>query len=226
MLKSENQSPKIHIPNGFIVLISGGPGVGKTTVSYALQQKFKEFKIILETDIIREAIRGYNHYLNDQFVEDSMSKKEIFDIKETTKPLTYEELCEQSSHMKKSLEFIISRQKRRKISTIINGVHVIPEILSDICDDDSVLFINLHNHDVDTILNRLKERDPNSFKLNHMENILDKNKQLYESILKLSNQSKYTFQNIDITNISIEEIISKISLCIQNKLEKGNKNLA
>ena len=45
-----------------ILLISGVPGAGKTTISYELLKKMDYFRIVQETDILREIIRGYNDF--------------------------------------------------------------------------------------------------------------------------------------------------------------------
>ena len=55
------------IPSGLIIFISGVPGVGKTTISYQILKRFNEFRIIEETDLIRETFRGYNDFLQAEF---------------------------------------------------------------------------------------------------------------------------------------------------------------
>lgn len=52
-----------HLPDDLIVLISGVPGAGKTTISYELLKIHTEIRLIEETDIIRDILRGYNIYL-------------------------------------------------------------------------------------------------------------------------------------------------------------------
>ena len=55
-----------------IFLISGVPGVGKTTLSYELLKRFSTFRIIQETDLIREILRGYNEYLQERYCDCNM----------------------------------------------------------------------------------------------------------------------------------------------------------
>ena len=52
-----------------ILFISGVPGLGKTTLSYELLKRYDKFRIIQETDIIREILRGYNEYIEYQMSE-------------------------------------------------------------------------------------------------------------------------------------------------------------
>ena len=47
-----------------IVFISGVPATGKTTISYELLKRYNIFRIIQETDLIREILRGYNEYID------------------------------------------------------------------------------------------------------------------------------------------------------------------
>ena len=58
MSKMNNKIEEVRIPDGFVVFISGVPGVGKTTISYELLKKRAEFRIVQETDLIREVLRG------------------------------------------------------------------------------------------------------------------------------------------------------------------------
>jgi 2-phosphoglycerate kinase len=114
------------LPKGFIVFISGVPGVGKTTISYELLKMFDEFRIVEETDLIREVLRGYNDYIKDTFKDKSLLLFEELEISHHTKFLRYQEAKKQCNYMRKSFEKIISRQKRKGITTIINGVHIVP----------------------------------------------------------------------------------------------------
>lgn len=54
---------KYTLPQNLVLLISGVPGVGKTTLSNELLKIHKEIRLVEETDIIREILRGYNDYL-------------------------------------------------------------------------------------------------------------------------------------------------------------------
>ena len=66
------------IPDGLIVFISGVPGVGKTTISYELLKNIGKFRIIEETDLVREILRGYNNYLKLKFGSQDSCVKSIY----------------------------------------------------------------------------------------------------------------------------------------------------
>lgn len=108
-------NPIYTIPEGLIVLISGVPGVGKTTISYELLKKFSEFRIIEETDIIREVLRGYNEFLRIKFGDQIGFLLNKVLISDHTKLLTFDEAKLQCEYMKKSIEKIICRQQRKKL---------------------------------------------------------------------------------------------------------------
>ena len=99
-----------------ILLISGVPGAGKTTISYELLKKMDYFRIVQETDILREIIRGYNDYLSQSMpniygnFEEPASHSEL---------LSYDRAKKQCIIMKNSIDEIINRQNRKCIKTII-----------------------------------------------------------------------------------------------------------
>lgn len=145
------------IPDNLIVFISGVPGVGKTTVSYELLRNCNKFRLIQETDLIREILRGYIEYLNGFLCCNSC--RSIVSVPETipnhTKIFTYDEMKIQSDIMKCSIERIVLRQQRKHIPTIINGVHIVPEVLSEIANGSNVVFVNLYINNKEVLRKRL-----------------------------------------------------------------------
>ena len=201
---------KKFIPKGYIVLISGVPGSGKTTISYQLLKKIDEFRIIEETDLLREILLGYNEYLIKEYKNDSTFIKNI-NITDHNKLLSLNEASQQCLYMKSSIEKIIERQKRKGIPSIINGVHIIPSVLNGICNNEGIIFINLYVNNPSSIYNRILERNPTSYMLEHISYIYNSGKDLYEDTKKLANNSNpYLFNNIDVTTLSIDETIDKV----------------
>lgn len=205
----------IFIPSGFIVFISGVPGVGKTTISYELLKKFDMFRIIEETDLIRETLRGYNEFLKSKFGDIGKSIFNKIQITDHTKLLTFEEAKEQCTFMKSSFEQIVARQQRKGISTILNGVHIIPEILNGIAQNQNIIYINLYVTNKDTIYNRIVNRNPNSYMLNDISLIFKTNIDLFESTEKLVKNGNKLFNNIDVTFLKIDDTINAILECIK-----------
>ena len=114
-----------NIPENVILLISGVPGIGKTTLSHMILNTFPEFLMIEETDIIREILLGYDEYLK------SMKIDSINRLYDHNVIMDYAMALEQCQIMKASIRNIIDRQQRKGIPTIINGVHILPELLYD-----------------------------------------------------------------------------------------------
>ena len=86
---------KFILPKNLVVLISGVPGVGKTTISYQLLKIYSQFRLIEETDVMREILRGYNNYL------ESVYKLSIDNIYSHDIFLSYEMAKQQCNIMKK-----------------------------------------------------------------------------------------------------------------------------
>ena len=169
------------IPKELILLISGVPGVGKTTISYNLLKQFPEFRIIEETDILRDALRGYNAMLLKKYgtaLEEILKDTEIYS---NQKLLSFSEAKQQCLLMKTSIEYIIARQQRKGICTIINGVHIIPEVLVELLNNPHIRFVNLYVSSEEKLEERLKKRDPNSYMLEHTPFIYNTNIDLLNS---------------------------------------------
>lgn len=212
---------KLIIPSGLIVFISGVPGVGKTTISYELLKKFNEFRIIEETDLIREVLRGYNDYLKIEFGSQVDFVFEKIKITDHKKLLTYNEAKIQCETMKKSFEQIISRQQRKGIASIINGVHIIPEVLAENTGNDNIIYINLYVTNKHEIYQRISVRDSSSYMLDYIPFIFQTNQDLYLSTKKISLKYSNVF-NIDVTNLNVNSTINKIIICINKYLNRNS----
>lgn len=201
---------KSNIPGGLIVFISGVPGVGKTTISYELLRRYNEFRIIQETDLIREILRGYNEHLEDTIGDKSIInilRKKVY-IPDHMKILNYEELKIQCSTMKRPIEKIIMRQQRKGISSIINGVHIIPEILSGIAQNKNVAYINLYISTKEALQIRLSSRDVQKY-MPYLDVSFEANCALYESVQDLAQKFPHIFQNIDVTNLTVDQVVNR-----------------
>ena len=208
------------IPAGFIVFISGVSGAGKSTLANELLRAFDAFRIIEETDLIRETLRGYSEYLKEAFGDDNQFLLEPNLITGHEKLLSFTDTKQQCTFMKKSIEKIVERQQRRGIPSIINGAHIVPEILDGILKNRNVVYLNLHMNNQDEIYSRLFKRDPHSFVLNHISLLYETNIALYLSTSALSNKSEHVFNNIDVTNLNIKEVLAIAIECIAKAVEK------
>jgi 2-phosphoglycerate kinase len=209
----------IGIPKGFILFISGVPGVGKTTISYELLKRFHDFRIIEETDILRDALRGYNEMLIDRYGQKIRSILNDTEIYDHTRLLSFAEAKQQCIIIKNSIENIVARQQRKGIPSIINGVHIIPEILKDLAYNPYIHFINLYVSNEAILSQRLTNRDPESYMLEHIPFIYRSNNDLYTSTKNLAASPKKSFYNIDVAFLNIDDTLAKITESIQAKLQ-------
>ena len=219
MSKMNSKIEEVKIPDGFVVFISGVPGVGKTTISYELLKKRMEFRIVQETDLVREVLRGYNDYLAQNFEDKLNSVFDKIEITDYTKLFNYEEAMQQCVIMRKSFENIVFRQQRKGISSIINGVHIIPEVMNGIAGNNNIIYVNLYINSEEEIYNRLLSRNPTSYMLNHVPLIFQTNVDLDMSVRKLSQRVAHVFHTIDVTSLSPEETIAEIMNCIDLRVK-------
>ncbi len=149
----------LQVPKDTIVFISGVPGSGKTTVAYELFKNYCDFRIVEETDIIREILRGYRKHLALMGISipDEITPHNVF--------LDYATASRQCEVMMNSIIAIVHRQQRKEIPTIINGVHIIPEILYDnMLFSSHIAYVNLFIESEDLLWTRLRNRDPQKYK--------------------------------------------------------------
>lgn len=222
MMKKNRTTIYSNPTNELIIFISGVPGVGKTTVSYQLLTRIEQFRIIEETDLIREILRGYNEHLRHTFGNQVEFVFNQINITDHTKLLSFEEAKIQCQTMLSSFEKIIARQRRKGISTIINGVHVIPEVLKDITENVNVLFFNLYVTDENELYKRIYSRDSSSYMLDCIPFIFQTNNDLYISTEQLTSNHSNIF-NINVTGLSIDETINRITSCIKSIMVHGLK---
>lgn len=193
------------LPNNLIVLISGVPGVGKTTISYEMLKKYEEFRLVEETDIIREILRGHNNYLEKTYnisFQDVIYEHNVF--------LSYEMAKKQCQIMKNSIINIIKRQQRKRIPSIINGVHVIPEELYLSVKAPNIIYVNLYVDSEAALWKRLKNRDPKKYKPDCIPILYKANIDLHNSLKHIPN-NLFKVYSINVSNLTVKETLSTIN---------------
>lgn len=210
---------RIDMPENFVVFISGVPGTGKTTVSYELLKRCYAFRIIEETDLIREILRGYRDYLKEKHKEKVQFLFDEVDLADHRKFLSINDAKRQCEIMKKSLEMIVARQQRKGIPTIINGVHIVPEVLAGLGGNRNIIYINLFIRDESKLYERWSSRDPHKYALKNIPLQFETNCALYIGTGKLAEGKMCLFNNIDVTDLSIEQTIDAVLECIKVRIE-------
>lgn len=197
------------------MLISGVPGAGKTTISYELLRAFDQFRIIEETDLIREILRGYNRQIQIISDEHSLALFEQIEVYDAERIFSFRDAKNQSQLMRFSLEHIINRQKRKGISTIINGVHIVPEILDGISENINMCFINLYFSTETELVRRLKSRNSKKYTDENISLAFQTNCELYASTKKMAKRSAQIFHNIDVSCSTISETLNSVKGCLE-----------
>lgn len=194
---------KYCLPKDLVIFISGVPGVGKTTISYQLLKMYKEFRLVEETDVMREVLRGYNSHLSSVYktLQEDIYPHNIF--------LSYDMARQQCKIMKNSIINIVKRQQRKCIPSIINGVHIIPEELYLSLSFTNILYINLYIDSEEDLWDRLKDRDPIKYKPDCVSYLYQTNVALNNSIAKIP-KNICNIYSINISSLSIEETLFRI----------------
>lgn len=197
------------LPSNSIILISGVPGSGKSTISYELLNTYEEIRIIEETDIIREILLGYNDYLSKS------ERTKIENIYTSDVLMTYDMAASQCEIMKYSLLQIIKRQQRKGIPTIINGVHIVPEILCPFLPFNNLLYITLYLEFEAGLRARLETRNQQKYTRESIPFLYEANKTLAEK----TSQLNIEYPNIITLNtdaLSTAETVSNLKCLIDN----------
>lgn len=196
------------LPEDLIVLISGVPGVGKTTISYELLKMHKEIRLVEETDVIREILRGYNSRLTCMYniLPEDICSHEIF--------LSYDMAKQQCSIMKNSIINIVKRQQRKNIPSIINGVHIIPEELYLYLPQSNIIYINLYVDSEEILWNRLKYRNSQKYKPECVHLLYQTNNDLKSSLERIPKDLCVSY-SINVSSLSVQETLSEINMILR-----------
>ncbi len=158
------------LPSGFVVVINGASGAGKTSVAWALSRKYN-IPTVFSTDIVREALRygvGASSdaeravLLNSSFLA---HKKLSESVSKNPSSAIIEGYRRQCDVMLGSILRVMSRIRGKRDPTIIEGVNIIAsQVFSEIPNDplNRILFINLYIESVEIHTNRLRRRGAES----------------------------------------------------------------
>ncbi len=193
--------------NNLILFISGVPSAGKTTISYELLREIDYFRIVQETDILREILRGYNTYLSEE-VSEILS--DLTEPAPHTELLSYERAKIQCTIMKKSIIEIVKRQNRKCIPTIICGVHIIPEILYNNISGNNIKYVNLYFDCEKDLYSHLKIRSHDKYGEKSVSFLFEMNSKLQDNFSFMQSKNPNTFISINVGKLTIKETVTAI----------------
>jgi 2-phosphoglycerate kinase len=155
------------LPRGFVVVINGGSGVGKTTVAAALARRWKIASVI-GTDVVREAFRQLPDYPPDpeiraliglsSFLAHGQPKCEATPEFKTACIAAFER---QNDFLFGPISRIIRRLRNKREAVLLEGVNVTAtQVLSTFPNPrhDKLLFANIYLSDDDTHAQRIRRR--------------------------------------------------------------------
>ena len=193
--------------NNSILFISGVPSAGKTTISYELLREIDYFRIVQETDILREILRGYNTYLSQE-VSEILS--DLTEPAPHTELLSYERAKIQCTIMKKSIIEIVKRQNRKCIPTIICGVHIIPEILYNNIPGNNIKYVNLYFDCEEDLYSHLRIRNHDKYGKKSVSFLFEMNSELQDNFSFMQSKNPSTFISINVGKLTIKETVTAI----------------
>lgn len=209
--------------NNTILIISGLPCIGKTTVAYELIKKSPHFRSVTEMDIIRTVLRKAIEDLEVNNLCNNVNIKEYYEnLFNSLRESSYDIACEQSKQLLPFVKDIIFRQQRRNIPTIIEGAEIIPITYFD--DNQKVCWINeniifVYLYITDEVehkrrrINRCKDREYNINETNENKMIYRIRKEKHVRLLRDAQNLSKTNNNIftiDVSNKSVEEVCNLI----------------
>jgi 2-phosphoglycerate kinase len=156
------------LPSGFVLVVNGGSGVGKSTVAWALARRFNVLSVV-SSDVVREGFRGIESYPADATVRDLIahSSYQAHGRSKCEDTPEFEEECiatfkAQTSFLMEPILKIAHRvQKKNRDSIIIEGVNISGStFLREFSQTkyEKIFFVNLHLDDTERHEKRLRRR--------------------------------------------------------------------
>ncbi len=197
-----------------IVLLSGVPGIGKSTLAAELSSRL-EISNIIGTDIIREILR---QSISDKLIPELFGSS--YDAYKYIKPEINPSLNksiigfeEQSRIIIVGVEAVIESVLYSRENTIIEGVHLSPQLLkSHILNNKHVLFTLLYLKDENEHLNRFRSRGLQVVEreASHYINAFDEIRTIQSYLINEAKKAKVTIVSTENAKEAIHQLLDKI----------------
>lgn len=208
-----------------IVLIGGGTGVGKTTVGVALANLLRVSRVA-STDEIRQVMRlMISSELMPELQVSSYAAWEAIPVPadEAPDPVIYG-FREQAARVSVGVRATIARAIDENVSLIVDGVHLMPDLLELEAFSGKALFIhlNLYLTDLQQFTDRFESRGKNAAGRTRHRYVksLAQIMRIQQHILDVGDIAGVpSFENAD-----LDETVQSISLLIMDTLRKGSND--
>lgn len=200
-----------------IILIGGSSGVGTSSMAFELANRLR-LKNIISTDMIREVMRKIvSKELSPVIHKSSFDAYESIRTPSVKMDRVIEGFITHIDVVNVGIEAIIERSIKEGISTIIEGVHVVPGFISeDLMENNNIIIFTLMIEDEESHKQRFYSRCSQPWVKRSLENYMGN----FESIRKtqdfLVEQAKI-FDSPIINNVDINETID---IMVNDILEK------
>lgn len=184
-----------------IVLISGIPASGKTTISNLLAAKHNVFLTVEETDIVRAALLGEQ----DNLIKNNILIPDNLTIIGHGIILEYDDFLKQNSLYLEPIYQIIKRQKRKKIPSIINGMHIMLKEADVLLELENIHYFYLYFSSFEDYKNRLMARKSDVDLSFYLDVMFENNKKYYEFLCSLK-EKYHNIHIVDVGKITIDAL--------------------
>lgn len=226
------------LPPGFIVIINGASGVGKTSIAWALSRKYN-VPTVFSSDLIRESLRCCIPNISD--IEYAVLLRSSFlahqQVKMGVEANVVEGFKAQCGFMLKPILGVCNRIRGKRDPAIIEGVNIVAsQVFSQIPNDplNRILFVNLYIESEEVHKNRLRQRgkksgEPGAYTdryIRNIEAIREIDRYLKEDSLPMTTGHGDSVSNV----ISIENsgplssAVNRIDKHIKAKLKTLNRS--
>ena len=197
-----------------IILIGGASGVGTSSMAFELANRLR-LKNLISTDMIREVMRKIvSKELSPVIHKSSFDAYQSIRIPSISVDSVIEGFISHVDVVNVGIEAIIERSVKEGISTIIEGVHVVPGFIrKDLMDNNNIIMFTLTVDDEETHKQRFYSRCRQPWVKRSLEHYMNN----FDTIRKTQNflvdQAKINntcvINNIDI-NVTIDVMVNEV----------------
>ncbi len=197
-----------------IILIGGASGVGTSSMAFELANRLR-LKNLISTDMIREVMRKIvSKELSPVIHKSSFDAYQSIRIPSISVDSVIEGFISHVDVVNVGIEAIIERSVKEGISTIIEGVHVVPGFIrKDLMDNNNIIMFTLTVDDEEAHKQRFYSRCRQPWVKRSLERYMDN----FDTIRKTQNflvdQAKINntcvINNIDI-NVTIDIMVNEV----------------
>ena len=214
-----------------IILIGGASGVGTSSMAFELANRLR-LNNLISTDMIREVMRKIvSKELTPIIHKSSFNAHESIKMPLTDRDYVIEGFINHADVVNVGIEAIIERSVKEGISTIIEGVHVVPGFIrQDLIDDNNIIIFTLTVDDEESHKQRFYSRCRQPWVKRSLGTYMDNFETIRKTQSFLVEQAKINnaliINNVDINetiDIMVSDILEKFG-GIDNVEQKSQRN--